>query len=64
LTTLNAVADCDVDEPADLDPEHRDQPGRAPVLDRLRDDVEHRRAGNHEQRDRSRGEDRQRAGIG
>jgi hypothetical protein len=53
-----------VHEPAGLHPEHRDQARAAPVLDRLRDDVEDRRPRNDQERNRRAGEERQRAGLG
>ena len=48
-----------VDEPADGDAERRDEPGEPAAVDALGDDVEHRRAGHDDQRERRGREERE-----
>ena len=54
----------DVDERAEVHARHGDDPGEPPVLGALRDDVEHRRPRDEQQRERSGREEREGVRIG
>ena len=54
----------DVDERPDVDPEHGREPRTPALLDRPRDDVEHRRPGHEQKRERGDREDREPARVG